>query len=427
MGTRQAELALCAGLIAVAVATAAGGCERVAYYSVTGATGDGPSTTAPVGPGPGPGPGPGGGGEVVVTRADVLASVGACANTLYADAATTAAAFATAAAAHQAAPDGDSAEAAEYAWATAMAAWQRAELVRVGIAGPVAQPTGQSLRDYVYSWPLVSRCLVEQGLVSQAYTAGDFGATALINVRGFAAAEYLLFYAGTDNACSAGATINTSGSWAALGAAELAARKRAYAAVVAADLQRVTGDIATAWSPGGGDFAGELARAGQGGAAFESEQKALNAISDGLFYIETEVKDAKLARPLGLVECEESSCPGAVESQYALVARDHITHNLEGFAALYAGCEASENVGFDDLLRTLGATALADEMDAALAGALAAAAALDDADLIAALARDRAGVEALHAAVKQITDRLKTDFVGVLDLELPMNVEGDND
>ena len=33
----------------------------------------------------------------------------------------------------------------------------------------------------------------------------------------------------------------------------------------------------------------------------------------------------------------------------------------------------------------------------------------------------------LHAAVKRITDNLKTEFVTVLDLELPQVLEGDND
>lgn len=116
-----------------------------------------------------------------------------------------------------------------------------------------------------------------------------------------------------------------------------------------------------------------------------------------------------------------------MESQYALVARDHVIHDVEGFAVIYGGCDASEQVGFDDLLRSLGAGSVADDMDAGIAASLAAAEAIESADLIAALATEREKVEALHAAVKTITDRLKTDFVGVLDLELPMNVEGDND
>ena len=40
-------------------------------------------------------------------------------------------------------------------------------------------------------------------------------------------------YDGVDNACAATAQINTAGTWAAIGATELAARKRAYARAVA--------------------------------------------------------------------------------------------------------------------------------------------------------------------------------------------------
>lgn len=133
--------------------------------------------------------------------------------------------------------------------------------------------------------------------MSQSYAAPTFPQTGLINVRGLAAAEYLLFYAASDNACSAASSINANGTWAALGATELAKRKRDYAAVVAADVAVITRAMADSWSPSGGDFAGELARADQSGAAFESEQLALNAVSDGLFYLEREVKDLSSAAP----------------------------------------------------------------------------------------------------------------------------------
>jgi hypothetical protein len=53
--------------------------------------------------------------------------------------------------------------------------------------------------------------------------------------------------------------------------------------------------------------------------------------------------------------------------------------------------------------------------------------ALSDDSLAVALANDKASVTALHAAIKKVTDALKTEIVTVLDLEIPKVVEGDND
>ena len=200
--------------------------------------------------------------------------------------------------------------------------------------------------------------------------------------------------------------------------------RSAATSVVAADVAVQGKDLHAAWQSG---FAAELADAGASGSGFGSEQIALNAVSDGLFYLEREVKDLKLGKPLGLYECTEASCPEAVESQYALVSREHVVNNLKGFQRIYAGCEASGGVGFDDLLRSLGAGSLADRMETDLAAAIGTAEAFPTSDLRAGLAKHRTEFVALHAAVKKLTDELKTDFVTVLDLELPNIVEGDND
>jgi len=171
-----------------------------------------------------------------------------------------------------------------------------------------------------------------------------------------------------------------------------------------------------------------LTNPGQSDTGFASEQAALNAVSDGLFYIEREVKDLKLGLPLGKTDgCSSTSCPDDIESQYARVARDHVRNNLVGFQRVFDGCDAAAETGFDDLLRTLGAGTLADRMIEDIAAAIVTADSLESSDLVTLIQSDKASVDALHAAVKRITDALKTDFVTVLDLELPTNLEGDND
>ncbi|XXX73662.1 imelysin family protein [Sorangium sp. So ce134] len=317
--------------------------------------------------------------------------------------------------------------AARGAWLAAMTVWQEAEVFRFGPAASSVQPGGQDLRDQIYSWPLVSRCKIEEQIVSRAYAQPGFSSS-LINARGLAAFEYLVFYGGGDNACSQFSTINASGAWAALGAGELAQRKADYAAAVAADVLTRAGALARAWAPEAGSFREKLVQAGRGSPVFPTEQDALNAVSDAMFYIEKELKDWKLGRPLGFTEdCTTPTCPEALESRFALVSTAHLRANLRGFRRLFQGCgEGGEGVGFDDWLREVGSGDLADRMLQALSGAQAAVDALDP-PVEQALSTDRAKVEAVYYAVKALTDLLKTELVSALNLELPQSSEGDND
>lgn len=417
-------------VLLVALSLGPSGCERVAYYSLSsgglegegGQPGETTTTTKTMST-----TGSETSTSTPVTRGAVLEAVGVCAAALYEDVAASAAALREAAGAAAQSSDPAKQEAARAAWNEAIDRWQQAEVIRVGPAGPATVPGGKDMRDLVYSWPLVSRCLVEQSLVSKGYAKPDFSAAALVNVRGLAASEYLLFYEGTDNGCSVTATINKTGSWAALSTDELAARKRAYAKVVADDLALQTKTIADAWAKSGGDFAGQLAGAGKSGSLFKTDQLAMNGITDGFFVVDKDVKDLKVAKPLGLLECESTICPDAVESRFARRSRDHVKNNLIGFRRLFGGCAAANEVGFDDLLRSLGANDLADRMVANIDAAIAAAEAVPSPDLAVALVTDKASVAALHAAIKKITDALKTEIATVLDVELPQTVEGDND
>lgn len=421
MASRAFQIASLLGGLGAAVALVVA-CDRVSFYSITGSSGgDTPSSTsgmqATVSVGTGVTP---------ITRADMLDGVATCGESLLGDARAAAMELDAAAAALAAAPTAESVGAARDAWKKTMALVQQAEVLRFGPGGPVTLPTGEGLRDFVYSWPLVSRCLVEQNIVSQKYAAPTFTETGLVNMRGLAAAEYLLFYEGADNACSAGASINAQGTWAALGGDELASRKRAYGAVVSKDVAAKLDEIHGKWL-GDAGFAAVLRAAGGSDSPFASDQAALNAVSDGIFYVEREVKDLKLGLPLGKTgECPDT-CPEDVESLYASVSRDHVHNNLLGFERIFRGCAGAEGKGFDGLLRSVGAIDLADRMSADLDAAIAAVVALPSSDLGALLTTDRAAVDAVHVAIKRITDALKTDFVTILDLELPKGLEGDND
>ena len=146
---------------------------------------------------------------------------------------------------------------------------------------------------------------------SRATTTDATFATTLVNRRGLDALEYLLFYEGADTACTGASAIVGLGRAGASGTP----RKRAYAAAAPPEVRDARGDADTAWDREGASST--PATAGPGNAIFATTQAALNAVSDAIFYIETEVKDMKLARPLGLRDCATATCPELLESQFA--------------------------------------------------------------------------------------------------------------
>lgn len=366
-------------------------------------------------------------GSPSAARAELLASVGQCIFATYQEGHAAVVALDASVKAAATDPSPDKRAAAKGAWSTAMEIWQQAEVMQVGPAASASLPGGKGLRDEIYSWPLTGRCLVEQQIASKSYESSGF-ATALVNVRGLDAAEYLLFHEAADNGCPANATINSSGTWAALGSDEIASRKAAYSAVVTGDVVVNATKLLDAWDPAKGNFLAQLETAGRGGTIWTTDLGAVNAVSDALFYIEKQVKDMKLARPLGLLECTTATCPEALESRFAKRSKQHVRNNLLGFGKLFAGCGLDgEGKGFEDLLVASGASDLAKRIADALSGAIAAAEAIEEGDLDQALVDDFASVKALHDAIKVLTDLLKNELVIVLGIELPKTVEGDND
>jgi uncharacterized protein len=395
-------------LFCLLLPVAAGGCKD-SGSGPPGSTGDGGSPTASV-------------------RSAVLSGLGTCTLEIYKAFLPAADGLVEATAMLSADGSAERWTAARAAWVAAMAAWEEAEVFQYGPLAPrQASPGAEDIRDNLYAWPFVAPCFVEQEIVSQRYKEADFGARSLVNVRGLGAIEYLLFYQGTQNHCAPTTTINSSGAWAALSADELALRKRAYAAVVATDLARRARELVDAWDPTKRNFLGEVKSAGAGSKVFESSQQALNAMSHALFYIENPGKDVKLARPLGLRECDAPPCLDQLESRFALRSKNHLARNVDGFEKLAFGCPAGQDQGFDDLLVAVGAGDLAERMRARLPPIRAALAAIPGEDFKDALVGNRPSVQAVYDELRQLVTLLKTEFVSVLNLELPRGVQSDQD
>ena len=365
--------------------------------------------------------------EEPFSKAAFLRQVADCAVARYRDFEVHAVALDEAAKANVAAPSDATANAAKNAWLAANASWQVAEVFRFGPAARTADEDAgaQEIRDQIYAWRFGARCPVETALVDKSYASSNFGSS-LISNRGIGAIEYLLFYPGSDNQCPDYSAINKNGTWAALGAAETTLRKRAYAEAVAADVIKNTRKLLEAWDPAAGNFRKKLTQPGSG-SVYPNEQAALNAVWHGIFYIEKEVKDYKLGIPLGISECVTGLCPESLESRYANVSTANIRQNYLGFRRLFQGCGANyTGLGFDDWLDAIGASDLRTRMLTALDGAQQAIDALDP-PLETSLTQNTDRVWAVYNALKQLTDLLKSEFVTVLDLELPAGAGSDND
>jgi predicted lipoprotein len=320
------------------------------------------------------------------------------------------------------------------AWVAAISSWEEAEVFNFGPAGRSGEsgvPGGQDLRNLIYSWPVQARCKVDEQTVSRFYATEEFSgspAISLVNGRSLAALEYLLFYEGTDNGCTQFSEINARGTWKALSPDELVARKAEYAVAAAEDVLTSSVRLVNAWEPSKGNFRSQLVSAGAGSEVFQTEQQALNAINVGLFYVEKELKDDKLGTPMGLSEdCPAMTCPDRLESRYARISTDHLRANLRGFRRLFQGCgENNTGIGFDDWLREVGNADLADRMLAALDNAERAVAALDP-PIEQSITAYPDRVDAMYAAIKGVTNLLKTEFITTLNLEVPGPSIGDND
>jgi predicted lipoprotein len=232
------------------------------------------------------------------------------------------------------------------------------------------------------------------------------------------AIEYLLFYESANSSCTA-----APAGWAALSADELAGRRRAYAAAAAHDVLARAGTLDDAWDPAKMNFVETMRTAGAGNAVYPTQQRAIESVGLGIFFLDRMVKDKKLGIPLGL-DLESPQCAVATppancyESSYAGRSLANLRANLDGVRRILEGCEAGNTgFGFDDLLDNIGASAGANHLRAVLAAADAAVAAIEEADLPEALAVDKASVQTLRDAIGAIATFLKTEMYTLLGFE----------
>jgi uncharacterized protein len=320
---------------------------------------------------------------------------------------------------------------AQQAWRLAIERWQELELFRFGPAGSSAEPGGKDIRNNIYFYPDLDNCQVDFTTVNRAYQMGAQAAS--VSGRGLGALEYLLFNGGAQNSCSSSSSINMAvngglSSWQQIDANELTRRRADYAAVLAEDLLAQSNALVAGWEPAAGNFLTQFATAGAGSTLFARAYDAFNLIDNSMFYWDKELKDFKVAIPAGISDlCTAATCPASVESRFSGASNANMRGNISGFRLLFNGCGSNySGLGFDDWLRSIGKADLADRMTNAIIAADRAVEALPF-PLEQMLSANLPQVVALHAALKGVSDPLKTEFVGALNLELPAAAQGDND
>ena len=372
------------------------------------------------------------GGSADVTPRDVLESIALqviVPNT--AEFVDTTAALQTAVEAYAAAVDADPVaagvelSAAQDAWRTAMASWQRLEVMQLGPKAPSSEIAGENLRDEIYSWPTTDTCTVDRRLVGEDYVDDTFFLDELVLAYGLDALEYLLFIHDQGHTCPS--QIQLDGPWTGLGFEEVERRRGAYAARVAGEIARQADVLATRWSPEGDNVAAQLANPG-GYSPWESEAVALDDVYRAIFYISKQTKDAKVGRSLGLTEgCAAVPCPDLFESPFGRVSAAAVADNLDALKQLiWGGTDPGTSAGFDDLLINAGQADLAIDLVNKIDIAIAMARAFEQ-PLQQVVVSDIEAVEDLHAALKDVTDILKGPFVMTLMLTVPAEGAGDAD
>ncbi|MGB0588693.1 MAG: imelysin family protein [Myxococcota bacterium] len=314
------------------------------------------------------------------------------------------------------------------AWRDAMTAWQYAEVMQVGPAGSMTTALGgEDRRSEIYSWPTINPCRVDQELTEDVHSDPQAFAAELVNARGLDALEYLLFKESGTNACKSTSMINKEGVWQDLvSSGELTGRRAAYAHTLSVLITAEAKALVDAWE-GDGGFASQLGGAGKTSTIYGSAQQALNAISDAMFYAEKQAKDMKIAHPAGISTCEEATCPEMLEARWSKHSKENVLANFQALQWLFqGGPDAAADLGFDDVLTDMGASALAEDFNAKLDTAIEMLLA-SDISFSEMLESNPDELVNIYSAVKSVTDLLKTEFMSTLDLEIPNRAAGDND
>lgn len=329
-------------------------------------------------------------------------------------------------------------------WKKAMTTYHKADVMRFGPAANVES----TAMDGLYSFDGTDKCRVDLSLL-QLNLFERLPRLDVINnynVRGLDSLEPLFFADPDKSRCK---RVNPRlQKWFDRPLLEREKEVCRYSIHLLEDMQNKAQELAQAWSPRRGRYTEKLLK-GEAGGPIE----VTNSISQALFYLDTQIKDQKLAYPAGfdvrlqgvLTKCPDASCPDAREHPYAEFSLHSLEASLTGFKSLFMGTgfENQRNgFGLDDLLENRGHASIAEGLSNEIENALTQVRRLKKEHTMRELLTDIDPTRcensdsqnrseeacALVWDLRGVTDLLKNDYLAALqDLSAPRQARGDND
>lgn len=318
--------------------------------------------------------------------------------------------------------------AAQDAWKDAMLVWESLEMLEFGPAGSSSVSLGgKGYRDEIYSWPTTSTCAIDQVIVNNEFKTANFLDSKLINIYGLDALEYLLFYQELDNSCAAQIDINADATWLALTEDEIYLRRAEFAVVIATKIDLDARALLNEWKSTGENFIDSFDNAGIDKSIYSTSQKAVNAVFAGLFYLDLNVKDVKIAKPFSLGSASTTTLDASkLEFKYASFNQESVVANIKMFKLVFQGGEHSSGYGLEDLLIANNASSTATEILSQINVTISAFEALASYETII-ISNDTTAIASAYEELKKLTILMKEDLVVALSLEIPNEGAGDND
>lgn len=321
-------------------------------------------------------------------------------------------------------------------WKSAMESYHYLEAMMVG---PMSD-NDYEVRFKLYSFGLTKTnlCSIDKEIV-KLYENPNITYRENFNRVGLDALEYLFF---SPASYSCRRPRSNMSAWANLPEQERKSSKCKYMLRTTDFLTNTAKSLKNSWSPSAGNLTKKIINNN----IFGNLDQAVNTFSNALFYLDKDLKDYKLAMPLGMhQDCSTETCPKSIEHEKTNFSFKSMYYNVLGFKAIltgkdYMNARSINGFGFDDYLETVNAQNLKDQMIQNIDNALLALksyenksftdelVAMDKTKCLNTTSNNRLEeVCALYQDIKNISDDLKNDFLVYLALKAPRQAQGDND
>ncbi|MBX3026212.1 imelysin family protein [bacterium] len=297
----------------------------------------------------------------------------------------------------EAQPDATGLVAAQNAWRRARAAWKRSEVFAFG---PAAALRSAAKID----WSPIRGDRIESAIAGSA----TFDAAAIedlgANVKGLLALEYLLFDP-------------TGGDAAVLSRLRASPARRAYARALGENLRHQSALLRDAWSPAAGNFAAELAAAGQGSQSYPTVKSAVDALVNQLIFVSDDVAQRQLQAPLGANGTPRPDLIVAARSRSGLAdVLDDVTGIQNAYFGSYDGSSGASLHGIIESLSPRTDTAIRLSLRRVFDAAADLAVPLEE-----AIVDERAAVARAQQRAADLMRHLEIDMTSVLGSTLRFN------